>query len=180
MIGAWCKASRRYNICGRLVAWICRVCGGFVRQKILDDFTNAPTTVGGRASATWSWQNTPPSRIVTASQPRRTIEPFNATNMVINPTYLAQRTRSCKQKILAKHWQYSTANSDTAVNWGDAKKRVLHSYREWLRSVRNSGPQTMLEKQGEWAGHMGRGQSAQEEDERWKIAMGPADQLRYP
>ncbi|KAJ4302784.1 hypothetical protein N0V90_001675 [Kalmusia sp. IMI 367209] len=36
--------------------------------------------------------------------------------MTINPTYLAQRTRS-------------------SVNWADAKKRVLHSYRDWLRSA---------------------------------------------
>ncbi|KAF3053394.1 hypothetical protein E8E11_011858 [Didymella keratinophila] len=36
--------------------------------------------------------------------------------MVINPTYLAQRTRS-------------------SVNWTDAKKRVIHSYRDWLRSA---------------------------------------------
>ncbi|KAJ4379396.1 hypothetical protein N0V86_005441 [Didymella sp. IMI 355093] len=36
--------------------------------------------------------------------------------MVINPTYLAQRTRS-------------------SVNWTDAKKRVIHSYRDWVRSA---------------------------------------------
>ncbi|MCJ1247201.1 hypothetical protein MMC30_004415 [Trapelia coarctata] len=36
--------------------------------------------------------------------------------MVINPTYLAQRSRS-------------------SVNWEDAKRRVLHSYRQWLRSA---------------------------------------------
>ncbi|KAJ5107627.1 NADH dehydrogenase (complex I) alpha subcomplex subunit 6 [Penicillium angulare] len=36
--------------------------------------------------------------------------------MTINPTYLAQRTRS-------------------SVNWNDAKFRVLKSYREWLRAV---------------------------------------------
>ncbi|KAF2841643.1 NADH dehydrogenase, alpha subcomplex, subunit 6 [Patellaria atrata CBS 101060] len=36
--------------------------------------------------------------------------------MVINPTYLAQRTR-------------------TSVNWNDAKRRVIHSYRDWLRSA---------------------------------------------
>ncbi|KAJ5715117.1 NADH dehydrogenase (complex I) alpha subcomplex subunit 6 [Penicillium malachiteum] len=35
--------------------------------------------------------------------------------MTINPTYLAQRTRS-------------------SVNWNDAKFRVLKSYREWLRA----------------------------------------------
>ncbi|KAL6704611.1 hypothetical protein ACN47E_008008 [Coniothyrium glycines] len=36
--------------------------------------------------------------------------------MVINPTFLAQRTRS-------------------SVNWTDAKKRVIHSYRDWLRAA---------------------------------------------
>ncbi|PMD28243.1 NADH-ubiquinone oxidoreductase 14.8 kDa subunit [Hyaloscypha hepaticicola] len=36
--------------------------------------------------------------------------------MVINPTYLAQRTRQ-------------------SVNWADAQRRVLHSYREWLRAA---------------------------------------------
>ncbi|KIW09067.1 uncharacterized protein PV09_00016 [Verruconis gallopava] len=36
--------------------------------------------------------------------------------MTIQPTYLAQRTRS-------------------SVNWSDAKKRVLHSYRDWIRSA---------------------------------------------
>ncbi|KAF9884341.1 hypothetical protein FE257_001854 [Aspergillus nanangensis] len=39
--------------------------------------------------------------------------------MTINPTFLAQRTRS-------------------SLNWGDARYRVLKSYREWLRAV--SGP----------------------------------------
>ncbi|KAK3676433.1 hypothetical protein LTR78_003709 [Recurvomyces mirabilis] len=36
--------------------------------------------------------------------------------MVINPTYLAQRTRS-------------------SVNWNDAHKRVIKSYRDWVRSA---------------------------------------------
>ncbi|KAF4634598.1 hypothetical protein G7Y89_g3491 [Cudoniella acicularis] len=36
--------------------------------------------------------------------------------MVINPTYLAQRTRQ-------------------SVNWSDAKRRVVRSYREWIRSA---------------------------------------------
>ncbi|KKA24547.1 NADH:ubiquinone reductase (H(+)-translocating) [Rasamsonia emersonii CBS 393.64] len=35
--------------------------------------------------------------------------------MTINPTYLAQRTRS-------------------SINWADAKARVRKSYREWLRA----------------------------------------------
>ncbi|KAI1617892.1 NADH dehydrogenase 1 alpha subcomplex 6 [Exophiala viscosa] len=35
--------------------------------------------------------------------------------MTINPTYLAQASRS-------------------SVNWGDARRRVLKSYREWLRA----------------------------------------------
>jgi hypothetical protein len=30
-----------------------------------------------------------------------------------------------------------TANTDTAINWTDAKKRVIHSYRDWVRSVRS-------------------------------------------
>jgi hypothetical protein len=29
------------------------------------------------------------------------------------------------------------ANTVTAINWNDAKRRVVHSYREWLRSVRH-------------------------------------------
>ncbi|KAI9782009.1 MAG: hypothetical protein M1816_002118 [Peltula sp. TS41687] len=36
--------------------------------------------------------------------------------MVINATYLAQRTRS-------------------SMNWNDAKQRVMRSYREWLRAA---------------------------------------------
>merc|ERR1712000_524417 len=43
------------------------------------------------------------------------IEAHNAT-MVINPTFLAQRTRQ-------------------SVNWHDAQRRVLKSYREWIRSA---------------------------------------------
>ncbi|OXV08204.1 hypothetical protein Egran_04034 [Elaphomyces granulatus] len=38
--------------------------------------------------------------------------------MTINPTYLAQRTRS-------------------SINWADAKARVRRSYREWLRASAN-------------------------------------------
>ncbi|KAL2678117.1 hypothetical protein IWX47DRAFT_873833 [Phyllosticta citricarpa] len=38
------------------------------------------------------------------------------TNMTINPTFLAQRTRS-------------------SVNWTDAKQRVIRSYRDWLRAA---------------------------------------------
>ncbi|KAH8821673.1 hypothetical protein F5884DRAFT_97984 [Xylogone sp. PMI_703] len=36
--------------------------------------------------------------------------------MVINPTFLAQRTRQ-------------------SVNWADAKRRVLHNYRSWIRAA---------------------------------------------
>ncbi|KAF2114748.1 hypothetical protein BDV96DRAFT_575830 [Lophiotrema nucula] len=36
--------------------------------------------------------------------------------MTINPTYLAVRTRS-------------------SLNWSDAKRRVIHSYRDWLRAA---------------------------------------------
>ncbi|KAF7117515.1 hypothetical protein CNMCM5793_006537 [Aspergillus hiratsukae] len=41
--------------------------------------------------------------------------PTTPSKMTINPTYLAQRTRS-------------------SVNWADAKSRVIRSYREWLRA----------------------------------------------
>ena len=57
--------------------------------------------------------------------------------MTINPTYLAQRTRSCK---LHYHNVYRCQAADhvfQATNWADAKNRVLKSYREWLRAVRN-------------------------------------------
>ncbi|RII10624.1 hypothetical protein CUC08_Gglean006619 [Alternaria sp. MG1] len=55
--------------------------------------------------------------------------------MVINPTYLAQRTRSCQSNTHTEHWTSTKANTGTAVNWTDAKKRVIHSYRDWLRSI---------------------------------------------
>ncbi|KAL1642507.1 hypothetical protein SLS61_009658 [Didymella pomorum] len=55
--------------------------------------------------------------------------------MVINPTYLAQRTRSCTGHASSRHWKELSANADTAVNWTDAKKRVIHSYRDWMRSA---------------------------------------------
>jgi len=44
------------------------------------------------------------------------IQHLHTITMVINPTYLAQRTRQ-------------------SVNWNDAKRRVLSSYREWVRSA---------------------------------------------
>ena len=43
-------------------------------------------------------------------------------NMVINPTYLAQRTRS-------------------SATWNDARQRVIQSYRDWIRAV--CGPQEL-------------------------------------
>ena len=57
--------------------------------------------------------------------------------MVINPTYLAQRTRQCIFPLLAeRNWKANEWR--VAVNWPDAKRRVLRSYREWIRSVRTS------------------------------------------
>lgn len=44
------------------------------------------------------------------------LEVTTTHTMVINPTYLAQRTRQ-------------------SVNWNDAHRRVVKSYREWLRSA---------------------------------------------
>jgi hypothetical protein len=34
------------------------------------------------------------------------------------------------------NWEIRSANIGTAVNFNDAKRRVIHSYRDWLRSVR--------------------------------------------
>jgi hypothetical protein len=46
---------------------------------------------------------TPPSRIVTPWQAACTLELCNPANMVINPTYLAQRTRSCTDYARHSH-----------------------------------------------------------------------------
>lgn len=54
---------------------------------------------------------------------------------MINPTYLAVRTRSCKLSPIAT---FRTFLTKAALGAADAKMRVLHSYRDWLRSV--SGP----------------------------------------
>ncbi|EEH50200.2 uncharacterized protein PADG_06279 [Paracoccidioides brasiliensis Pb18] len=68
--------------------------------------------------------------------------------MVLNPTYLAQRTRSC---MFIPTPRYPRAGNiapqgplfcciipltkrEIAVNWQDARRRVLKSYREWLRA----------------------------------------------
>jgi hypothetical protein len=77
-----------------------------------------------------------------------------STNMVINPTYLAQRTRTCQSHTLPSHPipshpaqpsinlpsapPLTSHPLSTAVNWPDARRRVLKSYREWLRAVRHS------------------------------------------
>ncbi|KAK5167388.1 uncharacterized protein LTR77_007087 [Saxophila tyrrhenica] len=50
------------------------------------------------------------------AEPRKPRGSQDIFTMVINPTYLAQRTRS-------------------SASWGDAKQRVLHSYRDWVRSA---------------------------------------------
>ena len=81
----------------------------------------------------------------------------SSTNMVINPTYLAQRTRSCQPHPIHRNpfhpvlcqptppfielpstHPLTSPSPSTAVNWPDARRRVLKSYREWLRAVRHS------------------------------------------
>lgn len=73
--------------------------------------------------------------------------------MTINPTYLAQRTRSCTFSFPpfsivtncfnvsgqarnggVRELTHATVNR-LAASWNDAKYRVLKSYREWLRAV---------------------------------------------
>lgn len=65
--------------------------------------------------------------------------------MVINPTYLARRTRSCTHPSIMGP-QGRTLTGGTAVNWQDAQKRVIKSYREWLRAVRE--PPILLQNSG--------------------------------
>jgi hypothetical protein len=65
--------------------------------------------------------------------------------MTINPTFLAQRTRSCTYPPRSVPppgifnggipVEIGANVLCLAVNWGDAKFRVLKSYREWLRAV---------------------------------------------
>jgi hypothetical protein len=55
--------------------------------------------------------------------------------MVINPTYLAQRTRQCESALRGRGVPARANCESVAVNWSDAKRRVLGSYREWIRSV---------------------------------------------
>lgn len=100
------------------------------------NFTNAPAFTN-RANANGR-RLAPPLEPASSLQVKlqETLKLTNAANMVINPTYLAQRTRSCKANTSTKHWEARIANESTAVNWNDAKRRVIHSYRDWVRSVR--------------------------------------------
>jgi hypothetical protein len=58
--------------------------------------------------------------------------------MVINPTYLAQRTRQCEfsPPRLRIEGVLKLMGGRLAINWNDAHRRVLKSYREWIRAVR--------------------------------------------
>ncbi|KIW47367.1 uncharacterized protein PV06_00067 [Exophiala oligosperma] len=70
----------------------------------------------GRSSATLDL-NINPRRLRLADQNsrERSYVSVQYIDMTINPTYLAQRSRS-------------------SINWADAQRRVLRSYREWLRA----------------------------------------------
>jgi NADH dehydrogenase (ubiquinone) 1 alpha subcomplex subunit 6 len=107
-----------------------------VRQKFVTQLSIAPaapnranTRLGG-----------PPPEPASSLQltPDDTFELLDTAKMVINPTYLAQRTRSCMCYSSTNHWGSRDANTCTAVNLHDAKRRVIHSYRDWIRSVRCS------------------------------------------
>ena len=55
-----------------------------------------------------AWQLPPEPGIVTPCLNLElvdTSEPRNTANMVINPTYLAQRTRSCTPYTRRNHWK---------------------------------------------------------------------------
>ncbi len=57
--------------------------------------------------------------------------------MVINATYLAHTTRSCESsaRLFTKDGDWHGADRWAAASWADAKRRVLASYRQWLRAV---------------------------------------------
>ena len=58
--------------------------------------------------------------------------------MAITPTQFAKKTTQCKYCISFSRETDQPADiaRQKAANWGDAKRRVISSYREWMRAVR--------------------------------------------
>lgn len=54
--------------------------------------------------------------------------------MAISPTQFAKKTAQCKSYARINH--LTELIRQTATSWSDAKRRVLSSYREWIRGVR--------------------------------------------
>ncbi|KHN95115.1 NADH-ubiquinone oxidoreductase B14 subunit [Metarhizium album ARSEF 1941] len=53
--------------------------------------------------------------------------------MAITPTQFAKKTAQCM--LLAVTLITSVLTNSAAANWSDAKRRVLSSYREWIRAA---------------------------------------------
>lgn len=56
---------------------------------------------------------------------------------VINPTYLARNSRSCMLSVPSRVRRPGPNVVWTAANLDEAKRRVIGSYREWIRAVRD-------------------------------------------
>lgn len=54
--------------------------------------------------------------------------------MAITPTQFAKKTAQCEIDRILRFLIIS--DLATAANWSEAKRRVLSSYREWIRGVR--------------------------------------------
>lgn len=56
------------------------------------------------------------------------------STMAITPTQFAKKTAQCELCVFLMSTIMLTCL--IAANWADAKRRVLSSYREWIRAVR--------------------------------------------
>lgn len=54
--------------------------------------------------------------------------------MAITPTQFAKKTTQCETFVDSRVVRVLTAWA--AASWSDAKRRVISSYREWIRGVR--------------------------------------------
>ena len=84
--------------------------------------------------------------MLSASRYARLYIPPAQVTMVINPTYLAQRTRTCMfHAATGPSMTCTLAKQYSATSWPDAQKRVVHAYRQWLRSVSEPRPPPLVQ-----------------------------------
>ena len=74
-------------------------------------------------------------QVKVASQWFLKLRSIESPTMAITPTQFAKKTAQCEN---ASHSSDATSTDPlpTAASWADAKRRVLSSYREWIRGVR--------------------------------------------